>query len=117
MKKTARKGVTSTIPSKKLIIILIMKILHFPLKSILLLILMAFFVFENRFSGGLIAKAATLAKGVYIFETPSGHTYVGSSINLFVRVTSYFYNSILKSGTRAVLVYFFKKTMDLKVLY
>jgi len=57
-----------------------------------------------------------LAKGVYIFETPSGHTYVGSSINLFVRVTSYFYNSILKSGTRAVLVYFFKHGFEGVVL-
>lgn len=48
-----------------------------------------------------------MVKGVYIFESTAGHTYVGSSINLFVRVTSYFYNSILKSGTRAVLVHFF----------
>lgn len=53
-----------------------------------------------------------MAKGVYIFKTPSGHTYVGSSINLFVRVTSYFYNSILKSGTRAVLVHFFEHGFD-----
>jgi hypothetical protein len=57
-----------------------------------------------------------LAKGVYIFETPSGHTYVGSSINLLVRVTSYFYSSILKSGTRQVLVYFFKHGFEGVVL-
>jgi len=62
----------------------------------------------HRFADGLIANVATLAKGVYIFETPTGHTYVGSSINLFVRVTSYFYSSILKSGTRKLLVHFFQ---------
>lgn len=47
------------------------------------------------------------------FTTPSGHTYVGSSVNLFVRVTSYFYTSILESRTRPVLVHFLN--MDLKV--
>ena len=31
---------------------------------------------------------------------------MGSSVNLFARVTSYFYPSILKSGTRPVLKYF-----------
>jgi len=32
---------------------------------------------------------------------------LGSSINLFFRVNYYFYPSILKSGTRAVLSHFF----------
>jgi len=69
-----------------------------------------------RFSGGPLSKVAICSKGVYIFVTPNGYTYVGSSINLFVRVNSYFYYSILKSGTRAVLVHFLKNGFDGVVL-
>jgi hypothetical protein len=37
---------------------------------------------------------------------------VGSSINLFVRVTSYFYKSILESGNRPILKYFSKNGFE-----
>jgi hypothetical protein len=62
--------------------------------------------YKNRKANGPIAKVAIQAKGVYIFKSSTGYNYVGSSINLFARVTSYFYPSILKSGTRPILRYF-----------
>src|SRR5579859_7849477 len=44
--------------------------------------------FDNRSS---IANVAKQAKGIYIFETTDKNKkYVGSSINLYSRVTSYF---------------------------
>jgi NUMOD1 domain len=64
--------------------------------------------YKNRKAEGPIGKVAIQAKGVYIFKSSTGYNYVGSSVSLFSRVTSYFYPSILKSGTRPVLKYFNK---------
>jgi GIY-YIG catalytic domain/NUMOD1 domain len=59
---------------------------------------------ENR---SLIAKVAKYKKGVYIFETKYNKIYyVGSSINLYSRVCSYFMPSILAKADRRVLRYF-----------
>jgi hypothetical protein len=60
--------------------------------------------FNNRSE---IAKVAKEAKGVYIFElTNENLCYVGSSINLYSRVCSYFMPSILSKADRRVLRYF-----------
>ena len=60
--------------------------------------------FNNRFE---IAKVAKEAKGVYIFEIENENLcYVGSSINLYNRVCSYFMPSILSKADRRVLRYF-----------
>jgi len=61
--------------------------------------------FNNR---KVIAKVAKSAVGVYIFEAPNGICYVGSSISLYARVTSYFMPSILAKADRYVLRYFRK---------
>jgi hypothetical protein len=61
--------------------------------------------YNNRKSIALIAKKAV---GVYIFSSESGACYVGSSISLYARVSSYFMPSILKKGDRRVLRYFHK---------
>jgi cytochrome c/quinol oxidase subunit I/GIY-YIG catalytic domain-containing protein len=62
--------------------------------------------FNNRLS---IAKVAKKAKGIYIFETlDTNKIYVGSSINLYSRVISYFMPSILAKADRYVLRYFRK---------
>ncbi|KAF9818421.1 hypothetical protein IEO21_02770 [Rhodonia placenta] len=66
--------------------------------------------FHNR---SKIADVAKGAKGVYIFtvcEELSNHniSYVGSSINLYNRVCSYFMPSILAKADRRVLRYFNK---------
>lgn len=60
-----------------------------------------------------IADVATGAKGVYIFEVDAQKVaYVGSSINLYNRVCSYFYPSILSKADRKVLRYFNKYGFD-----
>jgi hypothetical protein len=62
--------------------------------------------FENR---KLIAEQAKYKKGVYIFEILNKNLYyVGSSINLYSRVCSYFMPSILSKADRRVLRYFKK---------
>jgi hypothetical protein len=65
--------------------------------------------FDNRKS---IAEYAKNKKGVYIFEIlkKAEHNlyYVGSSINLYSRVCSYFMPSILSKADRRVLRYFNK---------
>ena len=62
--------------------------------------------FSNR---SKIAKLAKQAKGVYIFENKKKNLcYVGSSINLYNRVCSYFMSSILSRADRRVLRYFNK---------
>ena len=62
--------------------------------------------FNNR---SKIAEVAKGAKGVYIFEVAeSNNIYVGSSINLYNRVCSYFMPSILSKSDRRVLRYFNK---------
>jgi len=56
-----------------------------------------------------IAEIAKKAKGVYIFKTlDSNLSYIGSSINLYNRVCSYFMPSILANADRRVLRYFRK---------
>jgi hypothetical protein len=62
--------------------------------------------FNNR---SFIAKIAKKAKGIYIFEAlDTKKVYVGSSINLYARVISYFMPSILAKADRYVLRYFKK---------
>jgi GIY-YIG catalytic domain/NUMOD1 domain len=62
--------------------------------------------FENR---KIIAEYAKNKKGVYIFEIKNKKLYyVGSSINLYSRVSSYFMPSILSKADRRVLRYFKK---------
>ena len=61
---------------------------------------------ENR---KIIAESAKNKKGVYIFEIKNKKLYyVGSSINLYSRVSSYFMPSILSKADRRVLRYFNK---------
>lgn len=62
--------------------------------------------FENRKK---IAEYAKYKKGVYIFEILNKNLYyVGSSINLYSRIVSYFMPSILAKADRKVLRYFNK---------
>ena len=62
--------------------------------------------FENR---KLIAEYAKKKKGVYIFEILNKNLYyVGSSINLYSRICSYFMPSVLSKADRRVLRYFNK---------
>lgn len=62
--------------------------------------------FNNR---DKIAKVAKVAKGIYIFEVINEQMmYVGSSINLYNRVCSYFMPSILAQSNRRFLRYFNK---------
>ena len=64
--------------------------------------------FDNR---KLIGEYAKSKKGVYIFEVFNNNKnfyYVGSSINLYSRVCSYFMPSILSKADRRVLRYFNK---------
>lgn len=55
----------------------------------------------------VILKIAKNQKGVYIWENDK-HAYVGHSINLYNRISSYFMLSILKTKARKVLCYFNK---------
>jgi hypothetical protein len=62
--------------------------------------------FENRKQ---IAKIAKNKKGVYIFQVLNKNMYyIGSSINLYSRVCSYFMPSILSKADRYILRYFRK---------
>lgn len=60
--------------------------------------------FKNR---KLLLKVAKNQKGVYVWED-NKHVYVGHSINLYNRISSYFMPSILKTRARRVLRYFNK---------
>lgn len=63
---------------------------------------------ENPFSNrDLILKVSKNQKGVYVWES-NNHIYVGHSINLYNRISSYFMPSILKTKARRVLRYFNK---------
>lgn len=63
---------------------------------------------ENPFKNSkLILKVAKNKKGVYVWED-NKHVYVGHSINLYNRISSYFRPSILKTRARRVLRYFNK---------
>jgi len=62
--------------------------------------------FNNR---SQIAECAKGARGVYLFEVECKNIkYIGSSINLYNRVCSYFLPSILARSDRKVLRYFNK---------
>ena len=62
--------------------------------------------YDNR---DIILKVTKKQKGVYVWETLDGkHKYVGHSINLYNRISSYFMPSILKTKERRVLRYFNK---------
>jgi hypothetical protein len=59
--------------------------------------------FNNR---DIILKVTKKQKGVYVWETTDGkNMYVGHSINLYNRISSYFMPSILKTKARRVLRY------------
>ena len=59
--------------------------------------------FNNR---NIILNVTKAQKGIYIWETLDGkHMYVGHSINLYNRISSYFMPSILKTKARRVLRY------------
>jgi hypothetical protein len=62
--------------------------------------------FNNR---DIILKVTKKQKGVYLWESLDGEQkYVGHSINLYNRISSYFMPSILKTKARRVLRYFNK---------
>ena len=62
--------------------------------------------FNNR---DIILKVTKKQKGVYIWESlDNKHKYVGHSINLYNRISSYFMPSILKTKARRVLRHFYK---------
>jgi len=62
--------------------------------------------FDNRKH---IAEIAKNKKGVYIFEILDKNLYyIGSSINLYSRICSYFFTSILAKADRRVIRYFRK---------
>ena len=59
--------------------------------------------FINR---DIILKVTKKQKGIYVWESLDGkHVYVGHSINLYNRISSYFMPSILKTKARRVLRY------------
>ena len=59
--------------------------------------------FNNR---DIILKVSKKQKGIYVWESLDGkHMYVGHSINLYNRISSYFMPSILKTKARRVLRY------------
>jgi GIY-YIG catalytic domain/NUMOD1 domain len=59
--------------------------------------------YNNR---DIILKITKKQKGVYVWETLDGkHIYVGHSMNLYNRISSYFMPSILNSKARRVLRY------------
>ena len=62
---------------------------------------------ENPYNNrDLILKMTKKQKGVYVWKTRDGkNMYVGHSINLYNRISSYFLPSILKTKTRRVLRY------------
>ena len=63
---------------------------------------------ENPFNNrNLILKVSKNQKGVYVWES-NDHAYVGHSINLYNRISSYFMPSILQTKARRVLRYFNK---------
>ena len=62
--------------------------------------------YNNR---DIILRIAKKQKGIYIWESLDGNNkYVGHSINLYNRISSYFMPSILKTKARKVLRYFNK---------
>lgn len=62
--------------------------------------------FNNR---DIICKVAKKQRGVYLWESlDNKHKYVGHSINLYSRISSYFMPSILKTKARRVLRHFNK---------
>ena len=61
----------------------------------------------------MILKLAKKQKGVYVWETLDGkNLYVGHSINLYNRISSYFMPSIINTKARKVLKYLNKQGFD-----
>jgi hypothetical protein len=62
-------------------------------------------IIENPYNNrDIILKIAKRQKGVYVWETMDGkNMYVGHSINLYNRISSYFMPSILKTKARRVI--------------
>lgn len=68
-----------------------------------------FEIFDPYHNRSELANVAKEARGVYIFEIENKKiAYVGSSINLYNRVISYFMPSILAKADRRVIRYFNK---------
>ena len=66
--------------------------------------------FNNR---DIILKVSKKQKGIYIWESLDGkNIYVGHSINLYNRISSYFMPSILKTKARRVLRYLNKHSFS-----
>jgi hypothetical protein len=66
--------------------------------------------FTNR---GIILKVCKKQKGIYVWESLDGKLmYVGHSINLYNRISSYFMPSILKTKARRVLRHLNKHGFD-----
>ena len=66
--------------------------------------------FNNRYVILILCKRQ---KGVYIWESIDGkNLYVGHSINLYNRISSYFMPSILNTKARRVLKYLNKHGLD-----
>jgi hypothetical protein len=72
-----------------------------------------FIIFNPLKNRKKILEVGKEAKGIYIFEVLNENIlYVGSSINLYNRVCSYFMPSILNKADRKVLRYFKKHGFD-----
>lgn len=66
-------------------------------------------IMDPYYNREMILKLAKKQKGIYIWEKLDSHNmYVGHSINLYNRISSYFMPSILKTKARKVLRYFNK---------
>jgi hypothetical protein len=59
-----------------------------------------------------IFKVAKNASGVYVFHSPEGGLYVGSSVELYSRVVHYFQPSVTAKSDRHVLHHFKKHGLD-----
>jgi|ERR1700731_77903 len=68
-----------------------------------------FVVIDPYYNRDKIKMVGNKGKGVYVFELlDNKYVYIGSSINIYSRVCSYFMPSILANGDRRVLRYFRK---------
>src|SRR2546423_5469467 len=71
------------------------------------------YVIEDSFNNRKeILKVGQNAAGIYIFQTSNGGLYVGSSIELYSRVTHYFRPSVIAKANRHVLHHFKKHGLN-----
>ena len=76
-------------------------------------------IIEDPFNNRDVILGATKGKkGVYVWKSIEGNNvYVGHSINLYYRISSYFIPSILKTKARRILRYFNKHNFnDMKLI-